>query len=421
MIQYDGSPKSPRLFRRALNPHPQIQESETKATSITLFVLGVLMLIAIPSALCVKFGDNDERSIRFINATEPGNSRIALFEMPTTGLVTVPVTESIKSNDFDNSLPSKKSILSGSDTVQILSIVPEESMAATGRTVNGTKKSPKFKVVRAVSATRATAAMRSTTLTVSAHEISIPGFLAMTIKIDYELQGVIGRGAGGDLHLVSIKNAERKRQINTAIVGKEIAPSVDDLELYTLDAFFQEVAIMWRFRDDPYIAKIYGYSESPAMILMKYYRCGSLNSFIHAGNAVSIGYTKHTILNIITDIIQGVKLLHNADITHGDLKPSNVLLDLTEGKLRAVLSDFGLSQVTNPSSLGVHGFRVSNLLGGSFRYAGPEMIGFIVSDDFIDPTGFELKASDIYQVSSTMYELLTRRLPWTFHPEIEQN
>lgn len=49
------------------------------------------------------------------------------------------------------------------------------------------------------------------------------------------------------------------------------------------DAFYQEVALHWRFRDSPGFARIYGYGEAPyATIVMKYYALGSLTAYVKA-------------------------------------------------------------------------------------------------------------------------------------------
>lgn len=50
-----------------------------------------------------------------------------------------------------------------------------------------------------------------------------------------------------------------------------------------------------------------------------------------------------SLLQILQDISQGVRFLHSAkpQVVHGDLKAANVLVD---GRMRAKVADFGLSQ-----------------------------------------------------------------------------
>lgn len=54
----------------------------------------------------------------------------------------------------------------------------------------------------------------------------------------------------------------------------------------------------------------------------------------------------------LKDIAEGMTYLHSADVYHQDLKTDNVLLGIERGRLRAKISDFGMSNVkcTNTST-----------------------------------------------------------------------
>lgn len=51
--------------------------------------------------------------------------------------------------------------------------------------------------------------------------------------------------------------------------------------------------------------------------------------------------TDHLRLNLLTDVAEGMTILHATKVVHGDLKPENVLLFLGPRRLVAKLSDFG--------------------------------------------------------------------------------
>lgn len=61
------------------------------------------------------------------------------------------------------------------------------------------------------------------------------------------------------------------------------------------------------------------------------------------------------ILRFLKDISQGVRFLHSAkpQVLHGDLKAANILVD---GRLRAKVADFGLSQKRRVGSTGTRKF-----------------------------------------------------------------
>lgn len=64
-------------------------------------------------------------------------------------------------------------------------------------------------------------------------------------------------------------------------VLKMAKTDVATLTVILRDAFYQEVALHWRFRDTPGFARLYGYAEQPfATIVMKFYPFGSLLDYI---------------------------------------------------------------------------------------------------------------------------------------------
>ncbi|KXN92090.1 Serine/threonine-protein kinase sepA [Leucoagaricus sp. SymC.cos] len=96
---------------------------------------------------------------------------------------------------------------------------------------------------------------------------------------------------------------------------------------------------------------------------------------------------------LIHDIVSGLEYLHNQNIVHGDLKPTNVLVS-NQG--RAILTDFGISHV--------HETDLSSTKDNSeaYRWMAPEM----VSSQKPTPE------SDIWSLGCTCYEALTGKRPF---------
>ncbi|HKY69269.1 MAG TPA: protein kinase [Gammaproteobacteria bacterium] len=111
-----------------------------------------------------------------------------------------------------------------------------------------------------------------------------------------------------------------------------------------------------------------------------------------------------------------VKTLHNKLIIHGDLKPENYIVHLTETGVDINLVDFGFSSILDDEDGCVH------KLSGSPGYAAPEVMQFVKDiagnlcyDSFDNPIplsgeGKQYLSSDIYSLGRTL-ELMVPELP----------
>lgn len=82
-------------------------------------------------------------------------------------------------------------------------------------------------------------------------------------------------------------------------------------------------------------------------IILRFEQNSSLDQLLLQFKKFAMNYTR----TVTTDMLLGLKYLHQQNIVHGDLKPANVLIDLN---YRAHLSDFGLARnyIENPWHLG---------------------------------------------------------------------
>lgn len=100
--------------------------------------------------------------------------------------------------------------------------------------------------------------------------------------------------------------------------------------------------------------------------------------------------TKETI-EFLLQIFDAIKLVHEREITHNDLKPDNIMI-LHDGTLKLV--DFGIATHTYESEF-------VNLLA-SAQYVAPEVV----------TTKKYSKQSDIYSLGIIMFEFLTGKTPF---------
>ena len=100
-------------------------------------------------------------------------------------------------------------------------------------------------------------------------------------------------------------------------------------------------------------------------------------------------------LRIAEDVTRGLAALHGAGIVHRDVKPSNVLIG-AEGQ--AKLGDLGVAKVFGSEELTKTGIGI-----GSLPYTAPEQI--------VDAKRADAR-SDLYGLGVTLWQLLTRRVPF---------
>lgn len=100
----------------------------------------------------------------------------------------------------------------------------------------------------------------------------------------------------------------------------------------------------------------------------------------------------------LRQLVQALRVLHDAGLIHRDIKPSNVMVN-DEG--RVVLLDFGLVTNLDPARQSIEGRAI-----GTVEYMAPEQaVGRSITE-----------AADWYAVGVMLYEALTGDVPHTGHP-----
>ena len=141
--------------------------------------------------------------------------------------------------------------------------------------------------------------------------------------------------------------------------------------------------------DSPYVATCYDTGEVNGHVyeIIPYYKNGSVQ-----GKKVSFEDLKNI---YIPSLNEGLKLLHDKNLIHKDLKPSNIMLN-DDGKSVAII-DFGISSVIDSGAT-----MIVTSTGMTPIYSAPETYRNMFFD-----------ISDYYSLGITLYELFTGRLPYT--------
>ncbi|KAI3631679.1 hypothetical protein MIR68_010152 [Amoeboaphelidium protococcarum] len=262
--------------------------------------------------------------------------------------------------------------------------------------------------------------MSGTTWLRTEAEIAIPGYLKFQYLTDFKPGRLIAAGGSGLIYVCQLVNTELQQRANN--VSTIVKVMQDQNNEGQMSAFYQELSLLWYFRDNPYIAKMVAFASAPPCIIMKQYQSGSLVDVLSGKSDVCRYVNGRSVagyLKIIKDVSLGLQAIHAAQIAHCDMKSGNILIDFDDYYgLSAVITDFGLSRIIDPQSMLVREFVVSKLKGGSFAYAAPEVYlmldqsTFTVSNLSKRPNGTLVKASDVYAFSVVIYECLHRKLAW---------
>lgn len=196
-------------------------------------------------------------------------------------------------------------------------------------------------------------------------------------SLPYELQSsysepsFVGEGGFG-----RVFKAKRKD-------GMEVAIKIPkNFDKRSEKIFVSEVS-NWSQLDHPHIVKLFGFKILPIPYLEMEY-CEESLPHKKQPNEVAVA--------VIYEIAQALGYAHQKNIIHGDIKTSNIMIKNGVYKI----SDWGLSKITTDGSV--------TLSGATPQYAAPEQI----SREF----GRSDERTDIYQLGTVFYELLTGKVPF---------
>jgi serine/threonine protein kinase len=193
----------------------------------------------------------------------------------------------------------------------------------------------------------------------------------------YEIQAILGRGGTGT---TTYQAFDRERQ--ETVVLKTIPPDLGGDALENDSLLRAEIKVARRVHH-PHVGRVYEYGTHAGVRYIVTELVGG-TGLGTAGGEASPGRTEHA-CRVALQVCEGLEAIHDAGLVHGDLKPSNVMVD-AEGVVRLV--DFGIAP----------------LLAGAAseprhidEYMSPEQS----SGQMVDPR------SDIYSLGLILFEGIT--------------
>ena len=206
----------------------------------------------------------------------------------------------------------------------------------------------------------------------------------MSIKIrniEYVIIKKLGEGGSGRIIQVKSKSDNKYYAIKEIIIKEAMKDKIKDIQ--------KEADILSKF-NSYYIVKYYGSHKinNKFYILMEYCDGKNLRDFLNKNAIYKIPIEEKKIYNIIKQICEGIKEMHDKNIIHRDLKPENIFMnEIMEIKI----GDFGISKQFNP----MKEYMQTLNKAGSIFYMAPEIL----------VEGKYNKKSDMYSLGCIIYEL----------------
>ncbi len=204
---------------------------------------------------------------------------------------------------------------------------------------------------------------------------------------DYKVIDRIGQGGMGKVYLGVHKDVPNLRVILKILSDPRLA-----------DRFKQEADKLALLDGHPNICQIKHFFNhgDDIVIAMEYIEGRTLDDEVKEGRA-----TISESVRIVADMLAILSYAHERGISHRDIKPSNVMID-KKGQVKII--DFGIAKGKTDPNLTMTGASL-----GTPAYMAPEQ--FVPTDD----TDFSL--ADIYACGTTLYQLVTGKLPFVAENE----
>lgn len=159
----------------------------------------------------------------------------------------------------------------------------------------------------------------------------------------------------------------------------------------------------------PNLVEMLGYCEwgptsGPIFILSNYVNGEDVDTYVKklGNNPMRV----ENISNVICSVLDGLDFIHSKNVTHRDVKPSNIMI---ENGSNVRLMDLGIARSNGGTKFTANGFI------GTPEYSAPEQMKR--TKDGVLP---KIDArTDIYELGITFYELLTGRNPMKCSTEAE--
>ena len=226
---------------------------------------------------------------------------------------------------------------------------------------------------------------------------------------DYTLENKIGKGSFGEVYLTTKKGTDKlyatKKMQKTIVLQPKVKK------------FFNNEITILKTLDHPNIIKLYDIKQTINSYYLIFDLCngGNLTSCLDKyKKKYHLPFTQEIVQHIMTQIVNGLRYLHNSKILHRDIKLDNILLhyenndDLKNAnilKANVKIIDFGFARYLEDNTL------AESTLGSPI-YMDPQILQKLNKIDNNTSFGYDQKA-DIWSLGAVCYEMLIGSPPFT--------
>ncbi len=209
----------------------------------------------------------------------------------------------------------------------------------------------------------------------------------------YKLLQKIGEGGMGVVYM-----AEQETPVRRRVALKIIKPGMDSNQVVArFEAERQALALM----DHHNIARVFdagATSSGRPYFVMELVHGVPITQYCDQAKL-----TTRERLELVVPICQAIQHAHQKGVIHRDIKPTNVLVTLYDGKPVPKVIDFGVAKATEQRLTERTMFTQFGAIVGTFEYMSPEQ-------SEMSGLGIDMR-SDIYSLGVLVYELLTGTTP----------
>ena len=201
----------------------------------------------------------------------------------------------------------------------------------------------------------------------------------------FEIKGLLGRGAMGEVYLASDPALGREVAVKTILAAT--AQGDDSKQRFAREAKAAGVL------NHPNLVTIYEFGEDQGVlfIAMERVKGQDLEEMLRQRSL-----TPGESLEVLAQVCDGLEFAHRNDIIHRDIKPSNVRVLRDGRRILAKVMDFGVARLKDSE------MTATGTVVGTVSYMAPEYIR----------TGKPDGRSDLFAVGVMLYECMSGRKPF---------